>query len=73
MNSAKTPTFSGPATNDTILQHIRVVKNIENCPIQRENSMNVLRNNADNPLVSKFLKVHELKMRAESVKKAAIR
>ena len=73
MNSAKISTFSGPATNDIILQHIRVVKNVENCPIQRENSLNVLKNNLHNPLASNFLTIHEMKQRVAAVKKAAIK
>ena len=49
-----TPT-PAPADLDILMKHITVVRNEQNCPITRENSMKALRNNANVGIVAEFL------------------
>ena len=55
MLSAKILTTPGEANIDILLKHITVVRNEQNCPITRENSMKALRNNANVGIVAEFL------------------
>jgi hypothetical protein len=73
MLSSKIQTTGAEATLDTLLKHIRVVRNEENCPIQREYSLKALRENAHVEIVSEFLATVETREKLAALKKKPIK